>query len=113
MSGFLGASSLPRRGGQLAHLVDWPLAQFRQDLQEVFSKIDVQASARLYNRGDSGNLRPGRRAADVQPIFAAKCQRANAAFAIVVVTLQVAVREVFLQSAPLSQGVVARLDQLA
>src|SRR5512137_1831633 len=113
MSGFLGLSSLPPRGRQFAHPVDRPLSQFRQGIQEVISKLDIQASARLYDRSDSCNLRPSFRAADVQPVLATQCQWPNASLAPVIVTLQLAVRQVFLKPAPLPQGIVASLGQLA
>src|SRR5581483_4406291 len=101
MSGPLGLGNLPHRGRQFAHPVDGPLAEFGKHVAEVVAQIDIQATAGFHNGSDGGNLRSGSRTSNVQPIFAAERQRAYRSFATVIVTLKLAVREIFFQSAPL------------
>jgi hypothetical protein len=81
MSGFLGSRGFPGGGRQLAHPADWPLAELGKYVQEIFSEIDIQAPASFHDGSDGGDLRSGLRAADMQPIFAAECQRSNRSFA--------------------------------
>src|SRR5208337_236882 len=80
MSGFLGLRGLPRGGRQLGHPGDRPLSELGKYVPEIFSEIDIQASASFHDRRDGGDLRSGLRAADMQPIFAAECQRTNRSF---------------------------------
>jgi len=85
MSGFLRLRRFPGRGGQFGDPVDGPIAQLGQDVIEVLAQIDVHATAGLHDRGDGGDFRSGLLTAQVQPVFASQHQRAQRAFAPVVV----------------------------
>ena len=81
MLGLFGSRSLPRGGSQLTDAVGGPLAEFGQDILEIVSEVDVQATAGFHNGGDGRDLGTGFRTADVQPVLAAKGQGTNRPFA--------------------------------
>ena len=79
MSGY--PCCFPSGGRQFGHAVDRPCAELGEDVIEVGAQIDLQAAAGFDDGSNGGDLGSGLLAANVQPIFPAKYQRPNAAFA--------------------------------
>ncbi len=79
--------SLPSEVCQILTAVSWPVGQPRQDLPEIGPHFDFVALAGYHHRRQRRQLWPGFLDAHVQPVLAAKGDRAHGVLSHVVVYL--------------------------